>query len=250
MRRAIGFGLVLFLTTTPAFSVQSPLASHETAFPRTSYLAPGPQATKPVTPAPKAPASKSSSAKLSLHNWKTYCSEEAEYCISYPPDWEVVGDVMEGNGVVMAPPQNGKDKALWNGVTVSVTDLPDEEGQQPPSFDDIVSVALSGLPGKNVETLQRSQMTLHDRDAELIKVRYNDKETNQSWIEEIVFIDDQLAIYSIALRATPNDVPGLEETFRRIVATWRPSEPESPAPAPKPKPPATKAPPGSKPPGS
>ncbi len=180
-----------------------------------------------------------------MHRWKTYCSEEAEYCVSYPPDWDVVGDVMEGNGVVMAPPQNGKDKNLWNDVTVSVTDLPDNEGKEPPSFDDIVSVALNGLPGKNVETLQRSQLTLHDRDAELIKVRYNDKETNQPWVEEIVLIDDQLAIYSIALRATPNDVAGLEETFRKIVATWRPSEPE----APEPKRPVKPKAPGTKPPG-
>ncbi len=162
-----------------------------------------------------------------MHHWKTYCSEEAEYCISYPVDWDVIGDVMEGNGVVMAPPQNGKEKDLWNDVTVSVTDLPESEGKEPPSFDDVVSVALNGLPGKNVETLQRSQLTLHGRDAELIKVRYNDKETNQPWVEEIVFIDDQLAIYSIALRATPNDVAALEETFRKIVATWRPSEAET-----------------------
>ncbi len=218
MRHKIGFGLVLILTAAPAFSLQ---ATQKT-----------PPANKPATSSStsstsKAVASgKSSSEKSPVHHWKTYCSEEAEYCISYPPDWDVVGDVMEGNGVVMAPPQSGKEKDLWNAVTVSVTDLPESEGKEPPSFDDVVSVALNGLPGKNVETLQRSQLTLHGRDAELIKVRYNDKETNQSWVEEIVFIDDQLAIYSIALRATPNDVAALEETFRKIVATWRPSEVE------------------------
>lgn len=232
MRRNIGIGLVLCLMTAPAFALQATQKS--------------PKPTKPATPSStsKTGASgKSSSGKASLHHWKTYCSEEAEYCISYPPDWDVVGDVMEGNGIVMAPPQNGKDKNLWNDVTVSVTDLPENEGKEPPSFDDVVSVALSGLPGKNVETLQRSQLTLHGRDAELIKVRYNDKETNQAWVEEIVFIDDQLAIYSIALRATPNDVAGLEETFRRIVATWRPSEPETEPKQPvKPKAPATKPP--------
>jgi hypothetical protein len=230
MQRAIGFGLVLFLMTAPAFSLQAGQKA--------------PQANKPATSsAPKSTVRKSPSDKSAIHHWKTYCSEEAEYCISYPPDWDVVGDVMEGNGVVMAPPQNGKDKNLWNNVTVSVTDLPENEGQQPPSFDDIVSVALNGLPGKNVETLQRSQLTLHNRDAELIKVRYNDKETNQPWVEEIVFIDDQLAIYSIALRATPDDVAGLEETFRKIVATWRPSEAEMEPKQPvKPKGPGTKLP--------
>lgn len=233
MRRAIGFGLVLFLTTAPAFS----------ASPATNGRGQSATPHNPSSPLSKSkPVAKSPTQKSPVHNWKTYCSEEAEYCISYPSDWDVIGDVMEGNGVVMAPPQNGKDKALWDGVTVSVTDLPGNEGQQPPSFDDIVSVAINGLPGTNVEILQRSQLTLHDRDAELIKLRYNDKETDQPWVEEIVFIDDQLAIYSIALRATPNDIPGLEETFRRIIATWRPSEPESPAQTPKPKLPQNKTP--------
>jgi hypothetical protein len=93
-------------------------------------------------------------------------------------------------------------------------------------------------------------LTLHGRDAELVKVKYEDKETGQPWVEEIVFIDDELAIYSIALRATPDDVDSLEETFRRIVATWRPSEappavppkratPQKPTTS---KPPSTKAP--------
>ena len=231
MRRKIGFGLALMAMTAPAFSSQ---ASQKSS-----------QANKPAAPSStsKTAGPVKSSENATVHHWKTYCSEEAEYCVSYPPEWDVVGDVMEGNGVVMAPPQNGKEKDLWDAITVSVTDLPESEGQPPPSFDDVVSVALNGLPGKNVETLQRSQLTLHDRDAELIKIRYDDKETNQPWVEEIVFIDDQLAIYSIALRATPNDVAGLEETFRRIVATWRPSEAETPEPKPvKPKGPGTKPP--------
>jgi hypothetical protein len=227
MRHETRIGLVLIAMTAPAFSFQ---AEHKT-----------PQSNKPATSSPKSRVASKSSENATVHHWKTYCSEEAEYCVSYPPDWDVIGDVMEGNGVVMAPPQNGKEKDLWNDITVTVADLPESEGQQAPSFDDIVSVALNGLPGKNVETLQRSQLTLHERDAELIKVRYNDKETNQPWVEEIVFIDDQLAIYAIALRATPNDVAGLEETFRRIVATWRPSEAETGEPKPvKPKAPGTK----------
>jgi len=160
----------------------------------------------------------------------------------------MVGDVMEGNGVVMAPPQPGKDKSLWDEITVSVTDLPEpEKGKERPSFDDILSVALQGLPGNNVETLQRTEMTLHGRDAELVKVRYEDKETGKPWVEEIAFLDDELAIYSIALRATPDDVDALEETFRKIVATWRPSDEPSAVPA-KPAAPKKPAPPAKVPP--
>jgi hypothetical protein len=261
MRRKTVFGLVLLLiAAAPAYSQTSnPSATPGTA-PAATTKQSGPASVAPAapgraqaqgTPKPSSPA-KSSTAQSSTRNWKTYCSEEAEYCISYPPNWDMVGDVMEGNGVVMAPPQEGKDKSLWDEITVSVTDLPEpEKGREPPSFDDILSVALQGLPGNNVQTSQRTEMTLHGRDAELIRVRYDDKETGKPWVEEIVFIDDELAIYSIALRAVPEDVDGLEDTFRKIVATWRPSEvppavPAKPAaprkPAPSTKAPATKPP--------
>ena len=238
MRRKTGIGLVLLLmAAAPAYSQQSTTPPNATT--------PDSKQSAPTTPAPtiKTPPS------ASIRNWKSYCSEEAEYCVSYPPDWDLVGDVMEGNGAVMAPPQGKKDKSLWNQVTVSVTDLPEpEKGKEPASFDDILTSALSGLPGKNVQTLQRSELTLHGRDAELVKVKYEDKETGQPWVEEIVFIDDELAIYSIALRATPDDVDSLEETFRRIVATWRPSE-APPAVPPKratPQKPTTSKPPSTK----
>lgn len=146
----------------------------------------------------------------------------------------------------MAPPQPGKDKSQWNAITATVTALPEQpNGHERPSFDEILSAALADLPGKNVQTLQRTQMTLHDRDAELAKVQYEDKETGKPWVEEIVFIDDELAIYSIALRAVPEDVPALEETFRKIVATWRPSEVQPALPA-KPAVPTPSAPPASK----
>jgi hypothetical protein len=238
MRRKSLIGLVLLMmSAAPAYSRQPP---REGQNPPTILKQSATQ-----TPKTSPSTGKSSTAKTSLRNWKSYCSEEAEYCISYPPGWDVVGDVMGGTGVVMAPPQPGKDKSLWSEITVSVTDLPEpEKGKEPPSFDEIVSVALDGLPGNNVRMLQRSELTLHGRDAELIKVSYNDKETNRPWVEQIVFIDDELAIYSIALRATPDEVAGLEETFRRIVATWRPTEsgPPGPAKPAAPQPPATKAP--------
>ncbi len=263
MRRKTGIGLVLLLmTAAPAYPQTSSAPQKPSGDASVAPAAPGRGASSSSQGQSSASSSKhvsgqtkSFSTRTSLRNWKNYCSEEAEYCVSYPPDWDVVGDVMEGTGVVMAPPQEGKDKSLWDEITVSVTDLPEpEKGKERPSFDDIVSVALNGLPGDNVQTLQRSELTLHDRDAELIKVSYNEKDTNRPWIEEIVFIDDELAIYSIALRATPNDVAALEETFRKIVATWRPSEagpaaPETPAKPASPKPPVKKAPAAKTPPG-
>lgn len=200
---------------------------------------------KPAASSQK-PAPSASSPTLSIRNWKTYCSEEGAYCVSYPPTWDIMGDVFEGRGMVVAPTQNGKEKSMWNEITASVTDLPEEvAGKERPSFDEIISIALHDLPGEHVETLQRTEMELHQRPAELVKVKYVDPETKKPWIEEIVFIDDEEAIYSVALRAVPEDVPKLEDTFRTIVSTWRPSEapPAVPAPPSRPAPkPATKAP--------
>jgi hypothetical protein len=201
---------------------------------------------KPAASAPgEKPKISSTAPKVSIKGWKTYCSEEGAYCISYPPDWNVVGDVFEGTGIVMAPPQDEKDKAQWDEVTVSVADIPEVKGKEPPTFDEILSVAMNDLPGKNVQTLQRTELTLAKRPAELIRVQYDDPNTNKTWIEEVVFLDDGDAIYSMALRAVPEDLEKLEPVFRTIVATWRPSEeaPAVPAPPAKkaaPKPGATK----------
>lgn len=184
------------------------------------------------TSKPAASASGQSSSvqpKLSLKGWKTYCSEEGAYCISYPPDWSVVGDVFEGNGVVMAPPQERRPKSEWSQVTSSVSFLPETQGdQEAPTFDEILSAALKDLPGKNVQTVQRTELTLVKRPAQLVRVKYEDAETGKPWVEDIVFIDDGDAIYSTALRAMPEDLEKWESTFRTIVATWRPIE-EAPA---------------------
>ncbi len=223
-----------------SLTLAAPLYSQESS----SKNPPPAKPAKPSTSesSSKAPASSSKSKlapKTPTSRWKTYCSEEAAYCIAYPPDWDVVGDVFEGTGIVIAPPQPGKDRADWDAITASVSDLPTPESntaKEPPSFDEVISVALSHLPGKQVQTLQRTSLTVHDRDAELVKVQYLDAGTNKPWVEEIVFIDDQEAIYSIALRAVPEDVEGLEAAFKKVVASWRPSEappavpPSSPAP--------------------
>jgi hypothetical protein len=158
--------------------------------------------------------------------------------------------VFEGTGMVVAPPQPGKDRSLWDAVTSSVAYIPEQQGnKEPPTFDEILTVAIGNLPGKNVQTLHRTQLTISDRPAELVKLQYDDAETKKTWIEVIVFLDDGDAIYSTALRCVPEDLAKLEPTFRTMVATWRPSEeapavPEQtePKPAPKPKPPATKVP--------
>ncbi len=235
--RTLGIAALSLMLMAPLYSQES---SSKTPLPAK------PSSTQSSSKSSSATAPKSKLApKTPTGRWKTYCSEEAAYCIAYPPDWDVVGDVFEGTGIVIAPPQPAKDKAMWDAITASVSDLPTPEndtGKEPPSFDEVISVALSHLPGKQVQTLQRSSMTIHNRDAELVKVQYLDPGNDKAWVEEIVFIDDQEAIYSIALRAVPEDVDGLEAAFKKVVASWRPIE-APPAVPPAPKSPANATPP-------
>ena len=250
MRKRVATVAAIMITMAAVVYSQevSPKPSSSSSKPTTNQKQAGTLKTKPAASASaekSATRSSSTPEKVSIKGWKTYCSEEGAYCISYPPDWNVVGDVFEGTGIVMAPPQNGKDKSEWNEVTSSVANIPQVEGKEPPTFDEILSVALKDLPGKNVQTLQRTELTLARRPAELVKVKYDDAKTNKPWVEEIVFIDDEDVIYSTALRTVPEDLENLEPVFRTIVATWRPSEeapavPPPPAKKPAPKPGPTK----------
>lgn len=234
MRKTLAAVAVLLISAVPVVYAQ------ESSSKPGSYSSSKTQASKPAGTSTSKPTTTSARPRISLKGWKTYCSEEGAYCISYPPDWNVAGDVFEGTGVVMAPPQPGKDRSQWDAVTSSVAYLPEAQGnKEPPTFDEILTVAMNNLPGKNVQTLHRTELTVANRPAELVKLQYDDAETKKTWIEVIVFIDDGDAIYSTALRAVPEDVEKLEPVFRTIVATWRPSE-AAPAvpeekPAPKPK---------------
>lgn len=185
---------------------------------------------KPASPAatPQAgsPSAQKSAAKPNpVKGWKTYCSKEGGYCLAYPPTWDALGEIFEGTGVVIAPPQPNKDQAAWDQVTASVTDLPEPQpGKERPSFNDILNVAINDIPGANVQTLRRSELKLRELPAQLVTVRYQDPQTNATWIEEIAFLDGDDVIFSVSLRAAPEDVEKLEPTFRLMVASWRLSD--------------------------
>jgi len=37
--------------------------------------------------------------------WTEYCHGDGGFCFKYPASWSVLGEVFDGNGVVVAPPQ-------------------------------------------------------------------------------------------------------------------------------------------------
>src|SRR3974390_2682334 len=73
-------------------------------------------------PAPR-PASK-------VVPWKSYCHPTHEFCFKYPATWSMLGEVFNGNGVVVAPAQK-QARELWDEVTVALV-IPAPEGDEEP----------------------------------------------------------------------------------------------------------------------
>ncbi len=128
-----------------------------------------------------------------------------------------------GDGVVVAPPQT-TDRKLWDVVTVAAVELPTMEDGAALSIDQIIDAAMSNMRagGHNPQTLQRQQLVVDTLPAEMIKVRYHDKESARDWIEQLVFIDgpDQ-EIYSLSLKAQPGSIDRLQPAFDGIVQSWK-----------------------------
>ena len=51
--------------------------------------------------------------------WKRYCQPNAGFCFKYPSSWTMLGEVFDGNGVVVAPPQRD-EQTLQSEVTVAM----------------------------------------------------------------------------------------------------------------------------------
>src|SRR5271167_3955477 len=162
--------------------------------------------------------------------WKRYCQPEGGFCFKYPSSWSMLGEIFEGNGVVVAPPQKG-ERALWDAVTVALVVPPPEGDEEPLGLNGVIEQATSGLreQGQDFVTVQRQQRTVDHKPAQMLKVRYHEKPNPRDWIEEMVFIegpDDE--IYSVALKCSPQDLARLEPVYKEVTASWTLPEPEPP----------------------
>jgi hypothetical protein len=178
-------------------------------------------------------------------SFKRFCQSEGGFCFNYPASWTVLGEAF-GDGVVVAPPQT-TDTLLWDVVTVAAVELPTMEDGAALNIDQIIDAAMSNMRagGHNPQTLQRQQLVVDTLPAEMIKVRYHDKESARDWIEQLVFIEgpDQ-EIYSLSLKARPGSIGRLQPAFDGIVQSWKLQTSGNATPSPSPaKPGTTSAPP-------
>jgi len=143
----------------------------------------------------------------------------------------MLGEIFEGNGVVVAPSQTG-ERVLWDAVTVALVVPPPGGDEEPLGLHGVIEQATSGLRenGQDFETLQRQERTVDHKPSEMLKVRYHEKSNARDWIEEMYFIEGpENEIYSVALKCSPQNLARLEPLLDRVLASWTLPETEPPA---------------------
>jgi hypothetical protein len=162
---------------------------------------------------------------------KSYCQRDRGFCFKYPASWTMLGEIFDGNGVVVAPSQK-LDKALWDEITVAEILPPAEGAEAPLSLDGLIEQASKSMRegGQNFETLQRQQRTVDGKPAQMLKVRYREKATDRDWVEQLVFIQGpDYEMYSVALKCSPDSLARLEPVFASVLESWILPEPKPPA---------------------
>src|ERR1700759_5291947 len=75
--------------------------------------------------------------------WKRYCQADGGFCFKYPSWWKMLGDVYEGSGVIVAPPQK-EEQPLWNEITVALV-APPKEPDEALGLDGVIRQAAAGM---------------------------------------------------------------------------------------------------------
>jgi hypothetical protein len=156
-----------------------------------------------------------------------YCNPDAGFCFDYPKDWEMMGEVFEGDGVVVAPTQQIQ-RQYWNQITVAALPSADEDREEsdvPADLDETLRRLLDTMKEgtKTFETQQRRTEMVDELPAQFMKVHYIEQgEKGREWIEEITFIQSpDNVIYSVALKSAPSAVTQLEPAYKAIVNSFQ-----------------------------
>ena len=169
------------------------------------------QATKP---APKNPAG-------SKPGMSYFCNQDLGYCFDFPMSWKMLGQVYDGYGAVVAPPQEG-DQSTWANVTVAAVEVPTEEGKNPPGVEDLVTSLVGKMTEQvqNMETVRRTEDTLAQHPAQLLQVRYD--EGGKRWSETIVATDGGNGMfYTIVYKAPAADEAKYDKGFNEVLKSFR-----------------------------
>ncbi len=164
---------------------------------------------------------------------KGYCHGEGGFCFEYPASWSVLGEVFDGNGVVVAPAQK-QERENWDEVTAALVVPPPPSAADAVTIDQLIEQAATRVreEGQSFETLERQRRRVDGKPAQLVKLHYVEKASGREWIEELVFVEGPDAeIYSVALKCAPSSLAQMQPVFYRILASWTLPEIEAPADA-------------------
>jgi hypothetical protein len=164
---------------------------------------------------------------------KKYCQAAGSFCFQYPASWSVLGEVLNGNGVVVAPPQK-QEREYWDEVTAALVIPSPQSAADAVTIDQAIEQAVSRVreSGQGFETVERQRRRVDDKPAQMVKLHYVEKLGGREWIEELVFVEGpEEEIYSVALKCSPSSLIRLQPAFSRIVDSWSLPEVGPPATA-------------------
>ncbi len=150
-----------------------------------------------------------------------YCNQDLGFCFDYPTSWKMLGEVYEGHGVSVAPPQQG-DASQWSQVTVVAIEIPAQAGKNPPTVEDLVTSLAGKMAEKaeNMETVRRSEETLAHHPAQLLQVHYD--ENGDRWGETIVATDGGSGtFYVIVYKARAGEEAKYQAGVEGILKSFR-----------------------------
>lgn len=153
-----------------------------------------------------------------------FCNHDLGYCFDFPLDWKMLGQVYDGYGAVVAPPQSG-DESQWAQVTVAAVEIPAQEGKTPPTVEDLVTSLVGKMAEQtqNMETVRRTEDTLAQHPAQLIQVRYD--ENGARWGETIIAMDaGEGMFYTVVYKARADQEAKYQPGVATILKSFRITE--------------------------
>jgi hypothetical protein len=158
-------------------------------------------------------------------NWKAYTNSQWGFCLSYPSRW-LKGDAFDGAGIFVETGLKKYSKPLGEiDVGVISTDEPQAERATPISLVENLEIHFNGLKkferAESIEILEKREMQILDSSALFTKDRYYDPQDRATWVEELVFVHHNGALYRVELECRDDQLPRFEPVFQTLLSTFR-----------------------------
>jgi len=174
---------------------------------------------------PAALAFKTSSPPKEDRAWKSYRNSQWGYCFSYPARW-LKGEAFEGAGFVVSI---GEKKFSGAVGEIDVTALLPAAAVGPRAetidLGQDLQAHFDGLKrfvrAERVETLDQRRMNLLGSAALFTKTRYYDPQERATWLEELLLVNRNNALFRLELECRADHSDRFEPVFSRVIETFR-----------------------------